>query len=166
MYLNIFNADVYHGTAYTESIFNVLYNQPFTIDNSSVYEHYALMYAPIIKLSNGKSIFLYIIIALISAITTLLCFTIINKLTNNNYIKLLCGIFCSVSLLSIRQTNYWLIQPHRVLFPLILIAFVLYFEVNIENPNIYRLYYLYVICCLEHRNRYNLLFFIHCVFNI
>ncbi len=122
--LDMYNADIYHGTAYTESIYNVYNGVPFTFDTSSMYGHYAILYGIILKVFNGNSIFLFVLISLISSLSASICCIIIHKTSDDNLTRILSTIFCNIPLLGIRFTNYWQLYPHRIIFPLLLILYL------------------------------------------
>ncbi len=118
--------DFYHGAAYTESITNTMHGVPFDIYTSGIYGHHALFFAPIVKLFGGTAFAMLRLIALSGALATALCVYIIHNTVSRNNIRILSIFTCITTLIAFRLRNYWQLQPHRILFPLVIVAFVVY----------------------------------------
>ena len=63
--------DVYHGTAYIQSIYNALYYVPFNLETTGVYGHYGIIYALIMRVFHLKSEAVFTLISLAGAVTTI-----------------------------------------------------------------------------------------------
>lgn len=124
--LNLFHGDIHHGVAYIEPIYNVYYGTPFTRFTMGIYGFYGLFLAPVLHLFNGNAQALLITIALLGFLVALLCVYCIWSLVEENYFRILALLMCCLSTISMRARNYWQVQPHRVIWPLILIAFLIY----------------------------------------
>ncbi len=118
--------DLYHGAAYTETITNTMHGTPFNIYTSGIYGHHALFFAPLVWLFGGSAFAMLRLIALSGAIATALCAYIIHNTVSRNNIRILSVFTCITTLIAFRLRNYWQLQPHRILFPLIIVAFVVY----------------------------------------
>lgn len=124
--MNTFHADIHHGVAYVESVYNVYYGVPYTDITSGIYGYFGLFLAPVLHIFGGSSFALMITIALLECLVTVLCLYCICAVTEENYFRLMALVMCCFSIFSMRVKNYWQVQPHRVLWPLILAAYVLY----------------------------------------
>lgn len=124
--MNIFRADIHHGVAYLESIYNVFYGVPYTRTTMGIYGFYGLFLAPVLHLTGGSGVAMHVTMALLQGLVSVLCVYCVWSLTKENYFRVFALLMCCISTLTIRFKNYWQVQPHRVLWPLILLAFVLY----------------------------------------
>ncbi|MBQ2896353.1 MAG: hypothetical protein IJE26_06550 [Oscillospiraceae bacterium] len=124
--LNLFRGDIHHGVAYLESVYNVFYAVPYTHLTVGVYGFYGLFLAPVLRLFGGHALPLLITMTLLQCLCVLLCMYCIWYLVKENFFRICTLLMCCLSLLSMRIMNYWQVQPHRVLWPLILVAFVLH----------------------------------------
>ncbi len=118
--------DYYHGAAYTESITNTVNGVPFNIYTTGVYGHYALFFAPLIKLFGGSTIAMLRLIALSGAVAAALCVYIIHNVVSRNNIRILAAFTCVVTLVAFRENNYWQLQPGRILFGLAVVAYIVH----------------------------------------
>ena len=116
--------DIYHGVAYTESIYNVYHGVPYNITTTGIYGHYGIIYAPLLYLFGGNAIALFRLIAAVGALSTAATAFALDRLVSNNYLRI-AGIFAAVvTVVVLRESNYWQLQPHRVIFPLLLVAYL------------------------------------------
>ena len=118
--------DLHHAMAYTDSVYNVYSGAPYNGMTTGVYGHYGLFFGLLLKIFRGNSVTLSHMIALSGALSTAACAYVIHKLTKKNYLRIAAILACIMSLSVLRRGNYWQVQPHRVLFPLLLVAFVTY----------------------------------------
>lgn len=118
--------DFHHGIAYTESIYNVWCGAPYNMVTTGIYGHYGIFFGLLLKVFGGNSIALAHMIAFSGALSTAACAYIIHHLTAKNYLRIPTILACVMSIAVLRYKNYWQLQPHRVLFPLLIIAFVVY----------------------------------------
>ncbi len=116
--------DIYHGVAYTESIYNAYHGVPYNITTTGIYGHYGIIYAPFLHLFGGSAVALFRLIAAVGALSTAAAAFAIHKTVSNNYLRV-AGVFAAVITVAVlRRSNYWQLQPHRVFFPLLLVAYL------------------------------------------
>ena len=120
------HGDFHHGVAYLESIYNVYSGAPYHFLTSGIYGHYGIFFGILLKVFRGNTVMLTHMIALSGALSTAACAYVIHKLTKKNYLRIAAIFACIMSLTVLRLGNYWQVQPHRVLFPLLLVAFLTY----------------------------------------
>ena len=129
--------DVYHGTAYIQSIYNALYYIPYNLETTGVYGHYGIFYAIIMRLFHLQSEDVFTLISLAGAITTICCAYIIHNLIQSDYLRFTAAISLAVPQALVYNTNYWMTYPHKTLFPMILIAWLLFvFQHSGRDENI------------------------------
>lgn len=117
---------IYHAAAYTESVTNVLAGVPYNIYTTGIYGHYGLILAPLIKIFGGSALAFITIMAIIGAVTTALCAYILHNVVSNNALRIL-GIFASIVTVSVfRLNSYYQLQPHRIIFTLAIIAYLVW----------------------------------------
>jgi len=117
---------IYHVAAYTESITNVLSGVPYNIYTTGIYGHYALILALLTKIFGSSALALITIMAVLGAISTAFCAYILHNVVSNNTLRIL-GIFASIVTLSVfRLNSYYQLQPHRIVFTLGLIAYLVW----------------------------------------
>ena len=124
--LDLFHGDIHHGVAYLESVYNVYYGVPYNRITMGIYGFYGLFLAPVLHIFGGSALPLMITMALLQCVTALLCMYCVWSLVENNCFRLCSLLMCCLCTLSMRPRNYWQLLPHRVLWPLILVAFLLY----------------------------------------
>lgn len=123
---NMIATHLHHAVAYTETIFNVLHLVPYDIKTTGIYGHYALFYAPVLALFGGTSTALAGIIAAVGALVTLFLIYIIHNITSNNFIRIAAILATLVPTGVSRYVNYWQLQPHRIIWPVIIIAYIIF----------------------------------------
>lgn len=143
LYINLL--DTHHGIAYTESIYAVYSGVPYNAVTTGIYGHYGIFYGLLLRLFSGNFLMLSHMIAFVGAISTLACAYIIHNLVKKNHIRIVTILSCILSVCVLRYRNYWQIQPHRVLFPLIIIAYLVYLYKK-GKYNTSRIVVGYVIC--------------------
>lgn len=124
--LNFYNGDLHHGVAYLESVYNVYYGVPYNRITMGIYGFYGLLLAPVLHLFGGSVLPLMVTMALLECLVAALCVYCVWSLVEENWFRVLALLMCCLSTISMRPRNYWQVQPHRVLWPLILVAFLLY----------------------------------------
>lgn len=112
--------NVYHSSAYIDTILNTYYGVPFTGIESELYGHYSLILMPFLKIFGMNTKTIGIILGLLTAIAfALLCACII--MTVKSFAVKVFGIggfgIFGVTAYSI----YWQSFPHRMIFPSIAI---------------------------------------------
>ena len=123
--MNVFSGSIHHGVAYLESIYNVFYGIPYTHTTVGIYGFYGLFLAPILHIFGGSNFALLLTMALLQTLVVALCIHCVWSLAEENYIRIVAVLLCCISTLSMRVNNYWQLQPHRVLWPLLLTVYVL-----------------------------------------
>ncbi len=118
---------IYHTHAYTNSIVHVANLEPYDDIMKSIYGHYAMIYFPFVRLL-GKDY--YAIAITIALFTSVMYFCAFYVLINTIRDDLLC-VFSMVALLGTSITfmgkgEYFQIIPHRCLFPMLVLAFIVW----------------------------------------
>lgn len=114
--------NLHHGVAYVETIYNVYYGVPYTINTMGIYGHYGLFYAPLMRLFHLDVVGLNVLIALVAAAGSMCCSYLLNTVLKVNWMKILGTFACSFTVVTARTENYYQVQPHRILFPLLLLV--------------------------------------------
>lgn len=114
--------DYYHLHAYTNSIFNIYWGQPYTEIITSCYGHYAFLYYPFLKIANkiGLDYLLknYMLISAALVGITLVIWIIVLHMNTKNPLLRIFGIFMLCHFNSSRITGlYHQLYPHRT-FPI------------------------------------------------
>ncbi len=138
------SGELWHMHAYMNSIINVFFLNPYNDITSSIYGHYGLIYCPFIKLFGSDLNAIAITIALFTGATYLSAYYVLNKLIRNDFL-------CLTSMIAVLGTSttffgagqYFQGMPHRCLFPLLTIAFIIWCQNNIvSKKNMYVLEYI------------------------
>lgn len=132
----------YHSHAYTNSIINVCWLIPYTEDMQSLYGHYAIFYMPILKIMHhffqiDYLTGLFIVSSVVAGISMLIFAWVLNYFAKKELIYYL-GLF------SIGEYYFMLMQggvflqvhPHRMIFPIMIIALALEEKKKEKNYNI------------------------------
>ena len=118
--------DVYHGIAYTESIYNASRGVPYTLITTGIYGHYGIFFGLILRVFGGNAVMMAHLIALSGALAAAACCYCAHCITKRNTLRVI-GVLCAVfTTVVLREHNYWQLQPHRVLFPLLTVAYLCY----------------------------------------
>ena len=144
---NLVMSDIHHGVAYVETVFNVLHGVPFDAYTTGIYGHYGLFYAPFLWLLGGKGSTLVLLISCVAAIATCAAIYTLHHVLPKNWMRIVAAFSLIVSVAVLRERNYWQVQPHRVLFPLLIVAYITYLS---RSPKIawWKVLLGYGICCL------------------
>lgn len=125
-FLYLHMTDVYHGIAYTESIYNASRGVPYTLITTGIYGHYGIFFGLILRIFGGNAVMMAHLIALSGALAAAACCYCAHCLTKRNALRVI-GVLCAVfTTIVLREHNYWQLQPHRVLFPLLTVAYLCY----------------------------------------
>lgn len=124
--LDIFKADLHHGAAYIESIYNVYHGVPYTLETTGIYGHYALFYAPLLHLFGSDNTTLMLLIDATICATVILSIYCVHNIIEENWLRILAAFACCMCVTTIRSQNYWQVQPHRTLFALVTAAYVIH----------------------------------------
>lgn len=123
--VDYFVADFHHGEAYVETIFNVADGVPFEELTTGIYGHYGLFFLLPMKLFGAKPLVVQVLIALVGVATDAALLYGVHHLVSKNWARLLFALAIPAIPFAYRQTNYWQLQPHRLVFPALLAAYVL-----------------------------------------
>lgn len=141
------SVDYYHGSAVFNSIYNVMQGVPYGEITNSIYGNYAILLALPLKLfGKGEYIALSGIMSLLTMLCVGMCIYAIHNLVERKDIRVL----CAASLLWVyvfATRNYWQLYPIRVLWPAVLIAWMVFLNRH-ENPVAFRRYRYYVVTWL------------------
>lgn len=125
-YPNIFIADYIHGVAATESIFNAADLTPFTYVTTGIYGHYSIFFYLPLKLLGSNIENVVALIALCGCIACACVLYVIHNLMPQNWMRIMAACASIFNLVISRRSNYWQVQPLRILFPAIFMAYVIY----------------------------------------
>lgn len=121
----------YHSHAYTNSIINVCWLIPYSHNLESLYGHYAILYMPILKLLHKFFHIDYLtgifaVTAIIAGISILLFAYVLNYFSKNDLIFYL-GLFAigEEYFMLMQGGVYMQVHPHRMIFPILLVALAL-----------------------------------------
>ena len=121
----------FHSHAYTNSIMNICWLIPYSKDMQAMYGHYAIFYMPILKLMHSVWEIdyltgLFIVSAVIAGISILLYLWIINYFAKNDITFYLGMLAIGEYYFMLMQGGVYLqVHPHRMIFPILLLAFAL-----------------------------------------
>lgn len=118
--------DLFHGIAYLESVYNVLHGVPYTWETTGIYGHYALFLAPVLHLTGSNSLAVMLLMSALICGSAALCIYCIHHLIEENWLRILGAFACCMCLITLRTSNYWQLQPHRILFPMLVSAWLVY----------------------------------------
>ena len=74
------------------------------------------------KIFGAKAVVIQFLIALVGVVTDLAMLYCIHHLIKKNWVRLLMALVVPVIPFAYRRTNYWQLQPHRLVFPMLLAA--------------------------------------------
>ena len=119
---------LYHIHAYTNSIINIARFKPYDQYNLSIYGHYALLYLPIVKVLGNDYTAVALSISIATFITYFCSFVICSKTIENDWCYVLTvTAICAVTVMFYSGGQYYQVNPHRLLFPIITLFAVLLF---------------------------------------
>ena len=123
---NIFVADFHHGIAAIESIFNVADLTPFIYDTTGIYGHYSIFFYVPLKLLGCDIETVVALIALCGCIACTCILYVIHNLMPLNWMRIMAALASVFNIVIMRISNYWQVQPIRILFPAIFMAYAVY----------------------------------------
>lgn len=118
--------DPHHSIAYTESIFNVYYGTPYDAMTTGIYGHYALFYAPFLHIFGARPDTVFFLIAAFGMLADIFLIYIVHSISENNYLRISAVFAANITIIVLRSSCYWQVQPHRTLFPCAIIAYLMY----------------------------------------
>ncbi len=132
----------YHSHAYTNSIINACWLIPYSEDMESLYGHYGILFMPVLKLLHkcfhiDYLTGIFVVSAFLAGISILLFLCILNCLARNDLIFYL-GMFAigEEYFMMMQGGVYLQVHPHRMIFPMILMALALQEYKNKKKYNI------------------------------
>lgn len=147
---NVYTADfnLYHNNAYYNSVFSALRGVPRSELNSGVYGYYGILIAPFVLILGGTTRAFYVVIGTFSVIALLSMDYVAYKLIHNKVVRYLVVVAYVLVVTSMHWSVYLQLIPHRIIFPSILMAFVVYINDRKKNRLIDQAVG-YVICGLS-----------------
>lgn len=118
--------DVHHGAAYIQTIYNALYLVPYELTTVGNYGHYGIFYALIIRLFKLPSEAVFVLIGIAGIITAACSIYIIRALVKNPGLRIISAVSLAVPQALVCLPNYWMNYPHRVLFPMVVSAWIVF----------------------------------------
>lgn len=135
---NLYNQsvwEVHHYNAVVQQIYNAAYDEPFTMESSGIYGHYAIFMWPFLKIfgHGPDTVALLLTVGLFIAQAAFIA--IVFKLTKINALRA-AAILAGVSFYMTQF--YGAVWPIRVLWPLIILTYILYGDGKAEKrPGLY-----------------------------
>lgn len=124
---NFFVSDYYHGVAAIESIYNVADLTPFTYLTTGIYGHYGIFFYVPLKLVGCTIESVVALMALSGCVAYASVLYVIHNLMPRNWLRIMAAIASLFVLVIRRSVDYWQVQPIRVVFPSIFMAYAVYF---------------------------------------
>lgn len=114
---NYFNADLYHGHAYCNSIYNIMNNVTYSDVFTSIYGHYAIIYRLPLEIMGCTMENVVLLISIIGGISMYFACLTVHNIIHNNSIRIITCISLALPVVGLLTTDYWQVQPHRIIFP-------------------------------------------------
>lgn len=125
-FYNYVNSDIYHCNALYTSVYNIMNNQGYSEYSNSIYGCYAILLRIPMKILGGEEYYNFALIMTFCIMLEYICaIYIINRITNSIYIRVL-GYTAALWPYVIRVTAGFQVNVMRVLFPMILLAYLMY----------------------------------------
>ncbi len=116
----------YHVHAYTTSIVNVMNGVPFNDTTNGIYGHYGIILYPLVKVLGDDFFGVMRAIAVVSGISFLLAFIILDKLIENDVIYVLSSIACLGTVVNYFCKGFLFQEfPARVFAPILTLAYLI-----------------------------------------
>lgn len=150
---NFFASDVLHIHAYYNSIYNVFNGIPFSEQVTTIYGHYGLLIAPILKIARLIGINnIYKVFCLVMSFIGFLSIALnaytIQVFIKNKIVRIICIIAIGLPILAMHMTAYLQVNPHRIfVISLIMALIALAVKKNIFSKKI--CIFGYIICIIS-----------------
>lgn len=132
-------AAIRHIHAYTNSIINVAHFVPYDEYNTSIYGHYGILYLPLVKLFGGRFTAITLAITLFGFLTFFASFRALSYVIKSDLIFFLTMAAASATTTVLnRRGQYYQVNPHRMLFPSLLLLLIMWEETSKRAENIRR----------------------------
>lgn len=139
---NVFGSsyELWHAHAYDNSIYDIFRLVPYSEVEKSIYGHYAIFF-----LFPGKLLHLFgvpynIVVALLIACSAFIMYFsvlyVINKLVKNHIVFFFFVLALSECRFQFGQGIYWQMSPHRLMFPCLIVALVMFWKSRNQKNNI------------------------------
>lgn len=117
--------NVHHSSAYIDSIYSVMYGQPYLGGITDQYGHYALFFYTPLKIIGGSALTVSILLGILSAVSFLCIMGAVHVSIKSNYLKSIIALAGGVAVTMQASLNiYWQTFPHRLFFPSMMILFI------------------------------------------
>ena len=128
---------IFHNHAYTASIISVMSGAPFDAVNTNIYGHYGILYAPFVWLLGHDYRAIALTIALFSSLICLCAFLCTSKLVSDPVIYYVSVIaIASINVTYYKPGQALAVMPHRYLFPLLGLTYLICLREKIRNKNL------------------------------
>ena len=134
-------AAIYHIHAYTNSIINAAHLVPYDEYNTSIYGHYGILYLPLVKLFGNHYRAVAISLSLFGFLAFFASFKAIGNILQSDFIFYLSMTAATATTTVLnRRGQYYQTNPHRLLFPGLLLLLITWEESGKRMENIRRRY--------------------------
>lgn len=133
---NVFSAyyNLYHGDAYFNSVYRAMRGVPRSSVNTGIYGCYGIIIAPLVLILGGTIKSFYIAIGIIGAISILSIAFALDTFVKTPIIKVIGVVALPIMIMSFQWGVYPQLNPQRLLFSSILIAYLTYlYKYNKDN---------------------------------
>lgn len=144
--------EMYHITAYTNSIINVQSRTPYGLEATSIYGHYGILYflpvAILRFLGANKWMAVTITIAIFGAIAYIAQTMLFNYVFKSDVFYTLAVLCNAIMHIERNDGIYYQINPHRILFPSLILLVIYWYIHNKQHRKRYELI-LWALVCLS-----------------
>ncbi|MBQ4284699.1 MAG: hypothetical protein IJB96_12335 [Lachnospira sp.] len=143
---------LYHTNAYFNSIYNYMQGVPRTELNGSVYGFYGMFMAPLVKLFGGSLTGYFVVESLLTVVAYMCMVYAVANVVKNRYVKYITVATMAVYSLCFSYSVYRQLVPHRILFPSIIVAYMVWLKGKENISTLLRFLYValgYVICMIS-----------------
>lgn len=144
--------EMYHITAYTNSIFNVQSRTPYGLEATSIYGHYGILYflpVGVLRIIGAnKWMAVTITIAIFGAMAYIAQTMLFNYIFKSDIFYTLALICNAVMHIERNDGIYYQINPHRILFPSLLLLTCYWYINSKQHRKLYE-FILWVLVCLS-----------------
>lgn len=122
-YVNIFNGDVWHSIATTETIYNVCDLTPYSKVTTGIYGHYGLFFLLPMRIAHGSPYMLAAMMGLSGCVAEAAVLYICHILLPKNILRAGAA-FSSIFFVTVYMASqYWQSFPIRIMFPMLMCAY-------------------------------------------
>lgn len=130
-YPNVLVIDFFHFHAYYNSVYNVLYDTPYTAFTNSIYGHYAILIVPVLRVLQSMHIETIkgfaLIMSGIGVLTYLLQAYALKVFVKNKTLRMIGIIAMGLIVISLRAGTYLQLQPHRSIIVAVTMAMIAFY---------------------------------------